>query len=223
MKVPLLLFCALLALAGCQTSTPPAASPGPAVSTDAPVENVFQTETLPEHIRRVVLLPVHYPAYREEINDYLDSLWSQAIQRQNRFEVVFIDRATTADWSGQEQWSSVAPLPAQLRQRIESTFAPDAILLCDVTRLESYQPLEIGLRTKLFDWNTGEFLWGVDGVWTRRPDGAVDARPSGLGSIFKKTQKNAQNSLHLASVSPRYFYYHLVESVAPTLPERAKP
>jgi hypothetical protein len=170
-----------------------------------------------------VFLPVHFPAYQEEIHGFLDELWAQAIQRQNRFEVILLDRATVADWSGQSQWSSVAPLSSRLRRQINEVYAPDAILLCDVTRLESYRPLEIGLRSKLYSWDEGVFLWGIDGVWTQQPGGLVGAKPEGLGAIFKFSRKNTDNTLELAAISPRYFYYHLVESVAPTLPQRPIP
>lgn len=219
----LLALCALGG--GCRTTgpSPTTATNRPATPTDAPVENLFSPEALPATIRRVVLLPVFYPAYQEEIHDYVDNLWAQAIQRQNRFEVVALDRETVSDWSGRTQWSSTEAIPSALRERIQSTYEPDAILLCDLTRLESYQPLEIGLRCKLFQWSDGEFLWGVDGVWTRDPEGNIEAKPSRLAAIFKNSQKDRENALHLATISPRYFYYHLVESVALTLPTRQSP
>ncbi len=219
----LLLAFLIAAIVGCQSPQSPPASEGPAVRTDAPVSNLYQPGSLPPEVRRVVLLPVHFNAYLEETHDYLDALWAQAIQRQNRFETILIDRQTIADWSDQEQWPSTVAIPQQLRERIESIYAPDAILLCDITRLESYRPLEIGLRVKLFSWDDGSFLWGVDGVWTRHPDGTVESSPRGLGSIFKNSRKNSEKTVDLAAISPRYFYYHLVESVALTLPERPIP
>jgi hypothetical protein len=214
-------------LFGCRSTPEGSASAatdhGPATMTSAPVENIFTSPTLPGNIRRVVLLPAYYDAFDERVHHFLDELWMQAVQRQNRFETILLDRGTVADWSGQSQWPSTGPLPNELRHRIHQTYQPDAILLCDVTRLESYQPLEIGLRTKLFSWTDGAFLWGVDGVWTQNRDGEVEARPAGLAAIFKNSRKNSAKSLDLASVSPRYFYYHLVESVALTLPKRQVP
>ncbi len=215
-------FVLLALFAGCASgpvnvSQPP--SVGPAIAADASVDNVYALKTLPPIVRRVVVLPPAYNRYQEEVHDYLDELWSQAIQRQNRFEVIALDRATMAAWSGRPQWTSTEPLPARLRERIAQVYAPDAILLCDITHLESYQPLEIGLRAKLYDWHSGVFLWGVDGVWTRQPNGMVRADPPWLVDLFRIQR---ENNVDLASISPRYFYYHLVESIALTLPERPK-
>lgn len=225
--LPRLVPCALLLalfilLNGCATPPPNVQSrpSPPATATDAPLSNLYTVETLTDDIRRVVVLPVHYDAFQEDIHDYLDELWAQAVQRQNRFEVVVLDRETIADWSGQSQWSSTIALPAKLHNQIERIYQPDAVLLCDLTRLESYQPLEIGLRAKLFRWDDGAFIWGVDGVWTQQPGGSVHAEPSALEKIFKFSRKNPQNNLDLSTISPRYFYYHLVESVALTLPKR---
>lgn len=223
-RIGLLALALFFPLIGCKTtpyySGDPPATSGPATVTNAPVENVFSLGQLPDNIRRVVLLPVHFENYDENVHAYLDELWFQAIQRQNRFEVIMIDRDTLADWSGKPQWSSTTPLPGDLRNRIHYSYQPDAILLCDVTRLESYQPLEIGLRTKLYRWDNGDFLWGIDGVWSHRSGGEVEARPTVLSGIFNFSQKKSENTLDLAAISPRYFYYHLVESVALTLPTR---
>lgn len=92
-------------------------------------------------------------------------------------------------------------------------------MLCDMTRMEAYQPLEIGLRAKLFAWEEGTFLWGVDGVWSQRANGLIEARPSHLKQIFSLFEDPRKSNIDLTTISPRYFYYHLVESVALTLPK----
>ena len=214
----------ILLFLGCRSPAPAAAPPsranGPATTTDAAIENLYASRSLPAELQRVVVLPVYFEDYQDTAHGYIDELWFQAIQRQNRFETIAVSRATLSSWSGREQWASTAPLPPHLRARIASQYAPDAILLCDLTRLDSYQPLEIGLRAKLFAWNENEFLWGVDGVWTQRPDGSLETNPGWLGALFKNSPKNSEMNLDLTAISPRYFYYHLVESVAPTLPNR---
>jgi|TARA_B110000438_G_C15797038_1_gene643312 hypothetical protein len=212
-------------LTGCQTSSvaktevSEVSTTQPATKPNAEVQNLYASAPIDPAIIRVVVLPVHYPAFQEDVHSYLDELWAQALQRQNRFEIILLSREQIAEWTGRSQWSSTDVLPDRLRKRIEERYQPDAVMLCDLTRMESYQPLEIGLRAKLFEWHGGDFLWGVDGVWSQRPNGRIEARPRKLSQIFTLFEDSRKSNLDLATISPRYFYYHLVESIALTLPK----
>lgn len=129
---------------------------------------------LPVTVRRVVLLPLAgggvAPA---ESAAALDPVFRTELQRQNRFEVVTLNRADCLRLFQAEEFSSVGVLPADLMNRLRREFDADAVLMIDVTVFKAYRPLALGVRAKLA--TLGEeirLIWSFDNVYSAS-DGAV--------------------------------------------------
>lgn len=117
-------------------------------------------------IRRVVLMPVWTGQVApEESAQDLDPIFRQALQDQNRFEVVALTREECHRRFGRTALSSAAALPYDLVPTIKRVFAADAVLFVDVTVYRAYHPLAIGVRSRLVTLNNLHQLWAFDNVF----------------------------------------------------------
>ena len=131
-------------------------------------------------IRRVVLLPVWIgsSAPEESAND-LDAVFRQALQNQNRFEIVTLSRAECLRRFGVSALSSSASLPNDFIPTIQRVYAADAVLFLDVTVYRAYHPLALGIRGRLAAVSNLRLVWTFDNVFS-----ADDARVANSARHF---------------------------------------
>lgn len=121
---------------------------------------------LPATLHRVVLLPVA-PAGLATLGD-LDRLDAQvllALQRAQRFEVVALHRAECRRRYGVDSFVSAAALPPGLLERLGRDFAAEGVMFVDLTALQPYPPLAVGLRAKLATVADVRLVWTCDEVF----------------------------------------------------------
>ena len=124
-------------------------------------------EALPPTLRRVVLLPVYGGALAtSETTSALDPVFATELQRQNRFEVIVLDRAECLRRFGAEEFSSSAALPRDFLIRLRRDFAADAVLWIDLTVYRAYRPLALGVRGKLATLKDTRLVWTFDNVFS---------------------------------------------------------
>lgn len=166
-----------LALAACSTTVTawdPAVT-GPLYQPD----NYVGVARLPDSIRRVVFLPLSggdvVPA---EISAEMTPIFTAALQRENRFEVVALSRAECRQALGGEEFRSTATLPHDFMEQLRTAYAADAVMLVDLTVLRTLRPLTLGVRAKLATTDaTTVILWNFDEVLsTGEPAVANSAR-----------------------------------------------
>jgi hypothetical protein len=118
-------------------------------------------------IRRVVLMPVwtgnNAP---EEIASSLDPIFRQALQDQNRFEIVTLSREECRRRFGRESISSASALPHELVPTLRRVFAADAVMFVDITVYRAYHPLALGIRGRLAVLNNLKQVWAFDNVFS---------------------------------------------------------
>lgn len=154
---------AVASLAGCMS---------PAINDPARVGPFFEPRNVARDatlggIRRVVLMPVcGAGAAAEETAADFDAVFRQALQRQNRFEVVVLSRAECQRRFGRTAISSAAALPHDLMPTLQRAYAVDAVLFVDVTTYRPYHPLVLGIRSKLATINTSRLVWSFDNVFS---------------------------------------------------------
>ena len=155
---------ALLLAAGCQN--PAYNDPARAGPFFKPVNHAGDA-ALPPTLRRVVLLPVCGGAVANgETAATLDAVFATELQRQNRFEVVVLDRADCRRRFGADEFSSSAALPHDFLPKLRREFAADAVLWIDVTAYRAYRPLALGVRGKLATLKETRLLWTFDTVFS---------------------------------------------------------
>lgn len=134
-------------------------------------------------LRRVVLLPIWTGALAPtETGASLDAVFAEALQRENRFEVVSLSREESLRRFRVEAVSAAAALPHDLLATLKREFAADAVLFVDVTAYNAYRPLALGLRAKLATLDQPRLVWSFDNVFSADdPTTANSARHFFLG------------------------------------------
>lgn len=154
---------ALFTLAGCEL-TPDLNDPVRFGPFYAP-RNFAGEKRMPAEVRRVMVLPVALGELGpEETAIALDAAVAQALQAQQRFEVVSLPRAELRRLFGAPEISSTAALPHGMLDELAKRFAVDAVLFTDVTVYQPYRPQSIGLRSKLATTREVRLVWTFDEV-----------------------------------------------------------
>jgi hypothetical protein len=112
--------------------------------------NVYRrTNALPPQIRRVAVLPIvtfGSTPFLKEGRDSLGPLLCAELEKCKRFEVIPVSPDQLTQWTGQPGWSTVDPLPPDFFKRVSDPTGCDAILFCQLTRFQPYQPLAVGWK-----------------------------------------------------------------------------
>ncbi|PTX90878.1 hypothetical protein [Opitutus sp. ER46] len=174
--VSLLSAAVLALLAGC--TSPGLTDPARVGPFHTPT-NVARDATL-GGIRRVVMLPVWTgTSAPEETGADLDPVFRQALQDQNRFEVVVLPRAECLRRFGAVALSSSSALPHDFLPAMQRIFGADAVVFVDITVYRPYHPLAIGVRSRLATVKSTRLVWTFDNLFS-----ADDARVAASARNF---------------------------------------
>jgi hypothetical protein len=94
----------------------------------------------------------------------LDPIFSAALQRQQRFEVVELTRDECEKTFGLPDIASAASLPHDFLSILGDKFGAQAVMFVDVTTYQPYRPLGIGIRAKLADVASRRLIWSFDEI-----------------------------------------------------------
>lgn len=178
--------------------------------------NVARDATL-GGIRRVVLMPVWAGNVApEETAASLDPIFRQALQHQNRFEIVTLSRQECQRRFGVTAFSSAAAMPHNLIPTLQRLFGADAVMLIDVTVYRGYHPLALGIRGRLAAINNLRLVWTFDNVFA-----ADDARVAASARHFflNSEHQGVPGDLTPAALqSPSRFATYAANATFVTLP-----
>lgn len=113
-------------------------------------------------MRRVAVLPVTYDVPREASLGEVDAALTQELAKTSLFELVPVSRESLDALVSHRQISSVEVLPGELLTKLTTAYGVDGVLFTDLTYYRPYQPIAIGLRSKLIDVRTGRIRWAFD-------------------------------------------------------------
>jgi len=164
-------FLVLLAIAcpGCQSvrdnvrgrlaGTPPPPRPKTANFFKPPMPDRSQP------MRRVAMLPLSAAQLTPEMLRDITVAFQAELSKKALFEVVPVSGAELEAICGQRQLSSVEPLPADLLEALRERLGAEGVLFTDITHLNPYRPVAIGVRAKLVDVSSGAISWASDCVY----------------------------------------------------------
>ena len=119
---PFLFIAAAVGLAGCAGSSGRNANAKP--DTSFRPLNFVGESVLPRSVRRVVLLPVHGGQFAPpEACEYLDPIFSGALEQKMRFEVVILSREQCAKSFGSPDLGSTDALPPDFLTRLGTDYS----------------------------------------------------------------------------------------------------
>jgi hypothetical protein len=204
---------------GCKSlSLPGISGTAPAgAATFAPANHVH-AGAIPASVRRVAVLPLHTTEWRAAELAVLDSALREALAAFERFEITPVTRAELMARFGRESFGSAAALPADFLARLRTDFGVDAVLFLDLAHYAPYQPVAIGLRTKLVTTVEGAALWSFDSLFdSAQADVAAAARQFSAGT--KRPAAAAEDNTGVLQ-SPARFAKYVGHATFATMPPR---
>jgi len=195
--------------------------------------NIYrQTNSLPTQIRRVAVLPLVTPgstAFLEAGVEAMGPLLYAELEKCKRFEVISVSPEDLREWTGKSGWRADEPLPPDFFGRVSAATGCDAILFCQLTRYEPYQPLAVGWKFYLVaNLPPGpssakevkdKILWCADEVLDAGEPGVANAARDYYGQHLRNEAPSADSSTILSS--PARFGQYTLAALFGTLPERS--
>ena len=126
------------------------------------VTNLYPIERLPLYFNRVVVMPCSYEGNAPNILEFADDLVNQELAQARLFETVRLSTHDCKRLFGKERLSSADSLPDNFFELLKSETQANGVLFVDIQNFQPYRPLSLGVRAKLVDLNSGDFMWAVD-------------------------------------------------------------
>ena len=109
-------------------------------------------------------------------------------------------------------------LPETLLADIETATGANGILFVDLHSYRAYKPLALGIRAKLVNAKSTDFLWAIDEIFDAGQANVILAanqfqRGGQVNNISARTSGSA-------TASPRVFAKYVANSIFSTLPTR---
>jgi hypothetical protein len=191
--------------------------------------NVYrQGNVLPIEVRRVALLPLAATSATADLQagiDTLEPLVYAELQKSKRFEVVLVTPMQMKQWTGQNLWRTDEQLPPDLLQRLSEATGCDAVLFCQLTRFQPYQPLAVGWKFSLIETSKAEGaasparrLWSADEVLDAGDPGVATAARNYYAQHLRSEAASADPSTMLSS--PARFGQYTLWTLFTTIPDR---
>jgi hypothetical protein len=181
-------------------------------------KNLYPIERLPAYFNRVVVLPCFYSDQDSPVLDYVDEVFHQELSQERIFETLRLSPVQMKEHFGVERVASNLPLPENFLMRLEELTAANGVLFVDIDSYRPYRPLALGVRSKLVDLKTGEFMWAIDETFD---SGHADVI-AGTRVFQAQAQVRALSAKTAGSVihSPRAFAKYVASSCFSTMPMR---
>ena len=180
--------------------------------------NLYPIERLPTYFNRVAVLPSFHTDGSSPVLNYSDSILLKELSKIGIFESVSVSSQFCLENFGKERLSSTESLPESFFKVIEDNFAANGVLFLELHSFNSYRPLSIGIRAKLVDIKSGEFMWAID----ETIDGG-DASVIVSSHAYEKNHHVQSLSAKTSSSilqSPRLFAKFAMSTIFSTLPNR---
>lgn len=191
--------------------------------------NVYvYSHSLPASLRRVALLPVTMAEVNGSLEagvETLEPVLQGELEKTKRFEVVSVPAGQLRELTGQPAWRADEPLPLDFFDKLQKATGCDAVMFCQITRYQPYQPLAVGwklnLASKTAETNAEpQLLWSVDEVLDGGEPQVAKAARTYYSQHIHTEQSQADTGTILRS--PSLFGRFGLSVLFDTLPDREK-
>ncbi len=180
--------------------------------------NLYPTERLPAYMVRVAVLPLHYPDPDSALFEYVDETFHHELAKQRLFETIVVTPEKMKDLFGSSRLHSAAELPENFLSTIASATGANGALFVDLHGYRPYRPLSLGVRAKLVDLRSADFLWAIDETFD-----SARAEIQKSANLFQRSSQvhnlSGRTSGSVLS-SPRAFAKYVAATTYSTLPAR---
>ena len=180
--------------------------------------NLYPVERLPTYFNRVAILPCYHADPDTPLLDYIDNVFHQELAQERIFETIRISTDQMRKLFGFGRISSSSDLPENFLRTLDEQTGANGVLFVDLDSYRPYRPMSLGVRAKLVDLKSGEFMWAIDETFDAGHAGVI----VGASMFQEKAQVRALSSKTSGSVlhSHRVFSKYIASTVFSTLPMR---
>lgn len=180
--------------------------------------NLYPVERLPTYFNRVAVLPCYHADPDSPLLDYIDDVFHQELAQERIFETIRISTDQMHRLFGLGRISSSSDLPENFLRTLDEQTGANGVLFVDLDSYRPYRPMSLGVRAKLVDLKSGEFMWAIDETFDAGHAGVI----VGASMFQEKAQVRALSSKTSGSVlhSHRVFSKYIASTVFSTLPMR---
>jgi hypothetical protein len=200
--------------------------------------NIFRkSDLLPPNVKRLAILPLTVSDSTTLLQNgavVLQPALYTELEKTKRFEVIVVSPEQLRQWTGQTQWKSTEPLPADFFSRLRQNLGNDAVMFCELTSYQPYPPIAIGWKLTLVTTSdlrnadspastktrgeNPEILWSADEVFNA-------GNPEVANAAQTYTEWNHRNEAPIADSSsifssPFRFGQYTLNALFQTLPAR---
>jgi hypothetical protein len=181
-------------------------------------QNLYPVERLPAYFNRVVVLPNFHSDSSSQVLSFSNDIFFKELTKVGIFETISLSESSCLELLGQKSFSSSESLPEDFLNVLIEKYAANGVLFIDLHTYSPYRPLSLGVRAKLVDLKSGEFMWAIDET--------IDAANASVIATANNYQRvnhvQAISSKTTTSVlqSPRYFCKFVANLMFTTLPRR---
>lgn len=175
-------------------------------------------DALPDTIHRIAVMPIHFGKKHPRLLEDLNPILQSELNKKNVAEIVPIEERYLVHTFNKPALNSTAPLPHDFFELIQQKYAPDAILLTDITHYHAYKPMSIGMRCKLVTALEGKILWSFDMVFD-----SGDPMVAASAKSFERRYNKIDNPMSVSSSilqSPNRFAKYITHAMFTTFPVR---
>jgi hypothetical protein len=194
--------------------------------------NIYRrANALPPQIRRVAVLPIvtfGSTSFLQAGIETLSPLLYSELEKCKRFEVIPVSPDQLRQWTGKPGWRTDEPLPPDFFGRVSDATGCDAIMFCQLTRFQPYQPLAVGWKFSLVanlpmgsltvKEMRDKVLWVADEVLDGGEPGVSNAARDYYGQHLHNEAPAADDTTILSS--PARFGQYTLAALLETLPAR---
>lgn len=180
--------------------------------------NLYPIERIPPYFNRVVVLPNFHLDSSSQVLSFSDNIFFKELSKIGIFETIHLPKEKCMELFGQERFSSSESLPEHFLGTLDEKYGANGVLFLDLHSFTPYKPLSLGVRAKLVDIKSGEFMWAIDETFDAGNASVIAAviqfqRMNHVQAISNKTSTSVLQS-------PRFFCKFVAHSMYTTLPRR---
>lgn len=180
--------------------------------------NLYPVERLPKYFNRVAVMPTYHHDSSSEVLSFSDETFLKELSKVGIFEVIPVSTRFCKENFGKERLSSSESLPENFLKVLSDQYGANGVLFIDLHSFNSYRPISIGVRSKLVDLKSGEFMWAVDeSVDAGNASVMVTANSYQRRKYVQAISLKTNNSV---LQSPRLFTKFVASTLFATLPNR---
>lgn len=181
-------------------------------------QNLYPIERLPPNFNKVAILPCYFNDLDSPLLDFIDEILVQELAQERVFETISLTEHDMMQNFKELRFSSTNRLPENFLNQIEFLTKANGVLFVDVHSYKAYRPMSLGIRAKLVDIKTGDFMWAIDETFDSGHGSVIVGanefqRVNHIRAISSKTSGSV---LH----SPRIFAKYVFSTCFSTLPQR---